>query len=82
VRKKVVMSKDEFIMAIRQGMYPGYAVRKHSSGEYPFSTRDKFKFNNLGQDLTFLINSFFHKNSRQIKPAEMVYLVKNPERIE
>jgi hypothetical protein len=48
VHKKIVMSKDEFVLAIRNGMYPGYAVRKHSSGEFPFSTRDKFKFNNLG----------------------------------
>jgi len=48
VRKKIVMSKDEFVLAIRNGKYPGYAVRKHSSGDFPFSTRDKFKFNNLG----------------------------------
>lgn len=48
VRKHVVMSKDEFIQAIRNGAYPGYAIRKQQSGEFPFSTRDKFSFNNLG----------------------------------
>ena len=48
IRKKVVMSKEDFILAIRKGGYPGYAVRKHYSGEFPYSTRDKFSFNNLG----------------------------------
>jgi hypothetical protein len=48
VRKKVVMSKTDFIVAIREGKYPGFAVRKHQSGEYPYSTRDRFSFNNLG----------------------------------
>ena len=48
VRKKVVMSKTDFIEAIRKGNYPGYAVRKHQSGEFPYSIRDKFSFNNLG----------------------------------
>lgn len=48
VRKKVIMSKSDFIAAIREGKYPGYAIRKHHSGEFPYSTRDKFSFNNLG----------------------------------
>jgi hypothetical protein len=48
VRKKVAMSKSDFINAIRKGKYPGYAVRKHQSGEFPYSTRDRFSFNNLG----------------------------------
>ncbi len=48
VRKKLVMSKDDFLQAIRQGRYPGYAIKKHYSGEFPYSTRDRFKFNNLG----------------------------------
>jgi hypothetical protein len=48
VRKKVVMTKTDFIKAIRKGNYPGYAIRKHHSGEFPYSTRDKFSFNNLG----------------------------------
>jgi hypothetical protein len=48
VRKKIVMSKTEFIHAIKNGNYPGYAVRRHQSGEFPYSTRDKFSFNNLG----------------------------------
>jgi hypothetical protein len=42
------MTKDDFIEAIRKGGYPGYAVRKHQSGEFPYSTRDRFSFNNLG----------------------------------
>lgn len=48
VRQKIVMSKAEFISAIRTGKYPGYAIRKHYSGEFPYSTRDKYSFNNLG----------------------------------
>lgn len=48
IRNKMVLSKDVFISEIRAGKYPGYAVRKHSSGEFPYSTRDKFTFNNLG----------------------------------
>ena len=47
-RQKIMMSKEEFIKFIREGKYPGYAVRKHQSGEFPYSTRDKFSFNNLG----------------------------------
>jgi hypothetical protein len=48
VRNKLVMSKDDFVLAIRSGKYPGYAIRKHYSGEFPYSTRDRFSFNNLG----------------------------------
>ena len=48
VRKKLLMTKENFISAIKQGKYPGYAVRKHLSGEFPYSTRDRFSFNNLG----------------------------------
>jgi hypothetical protein len=48
VRNKIVMSKNEFILAIKGGKYPGYAIRKHISGEFPYSTRDRFSFNNLG----------------------------------
>ncbi len=48
VRNKRMMTKELFIEAIRGGHYPGYAVRKHQSGEVPYSTRDKFSFNNLG----------------------------------
>ena len=48
VRNKRMMSKEQFIEAIRSGRYPGYAVRKHHSGEFPYSTRDRFSFNNLG----------------------------------
>jgi hypothetical protein len=48
VRKNSLMTKEDFISAIKQGKYPGYAVRKHQSGEFPYSTRDRFSFNNLG----------------------------------
>lgn len=48
VRSKIIMTKENFILAIKQGMYSGYAVRKHQSGEFPYSTRDRFSFNNLG----------------------------------
>lgn len=48
VGKKIVLSKEEFISNIRAGKYPEYAIRRHTSGEFPYSTRDKFKFNNLG----------------------------------
>lgn len=48
VRKKVLITKEYFILAIKQGKYPGYAVRKHQSGEFPFSIRDRYSFNNLG----------------------------------
>jgi hypothetical protein len=46
--KRIVMTKDEFLTAIKSGKYPGYAIKKHFLGEYPYSTRDKFSFNNLG----------------------------------
>lgn len=48
VHKKVLMTKENFISAIKQGKYPGYSVRKHQAGEFPYSTRDRFSFNNLG----------------------------------
>jgi hypothetical protein len=48
VRKKILMTKESFILSIKQGKYSGYAVRRHQSGEFPYSTRDRFSFNNLG----------------------------------
>lgn len=48
VRNKRMMTKEQFIESIKAGRYPGYAVKKHSSGEFPYSTRDRFSFNNLG----------------------------------
>jgi hypothetical protein len=48
VRLHIVMNKDEFLESIRKGKYPGYAIRKHHTGEFPYSTRDRFSFNNLG----------------------------------
>ena len=37
VRREVVMTKDNFIQGIKNGKFPGYAVRKHFSGEVPYS---------------------------------------------
>lgn len=48
IRQKIILSKQDFMQAIRLGKYPGYAIRKSESGEFPYSTRDKFSFNNLG----------------------------------
>jgi len=48
IRNKKLMTKEEFIKLIKAGKYPGYAIRKHNDGEFPYSTRDRFSFNNLG----------------------------------
>jgi hypothetical protein len=48
VRNKRMMTKEQFIESIKAGRYPGYAVRKHHAGKFPYSTRDRFSFNNLG----------------------------------
>ena len=45
IRNKRMMTKEQFIEFIKAGRYPGYAVRKHHSGEFPYSTRDRFSFN-------------------------------------
>lgn len=47
VRQRIVLSKEKFIEDIKAGKYLGYAVRKHPGGEFPYSKRDKFRFNNL-----------------------------------
>lgn len=48
VLNKRMMTKEQFIESIKAGRYPGYAVKKHHSGVFPYSTRDRFSFNNLG----------------------------------
>ncbi len=48
IKESKTGANTDFIDAIRKGKYPGYAVRKHQSGEFPYSTRDRFSFNNLG----------------------------------
>ena len=48
LRNRLLLNKAEFMQAIRDGKYPGYAIRKDGDGEFPYSTRDKHKFNNLG----------------------------------
>lgn len=47
-RNKRMMMKEQFIESIKAGRYPGYAVKKHHAVEFPYSTRDRFSFNNLG----------------------------------
>jgi hypothetical protein len=42
------MDRDEFVTAITQGQYPGYAVRRFNGINFPVSKRDKSKNNNLG----------------------------------
>ncbi len=48
VRNKRMMTKEQFVESIKEGRYPGYAVKKHNSGDFPYSTRDRYSFNNLG----------------------------------
>lgn len=48
VRKEVLMTKENFNLAIKKGKYPGYAIRKLQCGEFPCSTRDRYSFINLG----------------------------------
>lgn len=48
VYKGIVLSKDDFIEAIRNGKYPNYSLKVVDGVEIPISKRDRFKFNNLG----------------------------------
>lgn len=48
IRNRLLLGKADFMQAIRDGKYPGYAIRKDGESEFPYSTRDKYKFNNLG----------------------------------
>jgi hypothetical protein len=48
VDKKIVLSKEEFVVQINQGFYPDYSVKTIHGKETPVSKRDRFKFNNLG----------------------------------
>lgn len=46
--KKVVLSKFEFITAIKKGLYTEYEIRLMNGSEIPVAKRDHFNFNNLG----------------------------------
>lgn len=48
VYKKIIMNKDEFILAIKNNEYPNYSFKTVDGEEIPISKRDRFKFNNLG----------------------------------
>ena len=46
--KKIVMTKDEFLVEIKNGNYLNYSYKVVDGIEIPISKRDRFKFNNLG----------------------------------
>ena len=46
--KKIVMTKDEFLIEIKNGNYSSYSYKVVDGIEIPISKRDRFKFNNLG----------------------------------
>lgn len=46
--KKIVMTKDEFLIEIKNGNYSNYSCKVVDGIEIPISKRDRFKFNNLG----------------------------------
>lgn len=48
VHKKIIMTKEEFILAIKNHEYPNYSFKRVDGEEIPMSKRDRFKFNNLG----------------------------------
>jgi hypothetical protein len=41
------MSKDEFIVLIKNGVYPNYEIRKINNKETPISKKDNINSNNL-----------------------------------
>lgn len=48
VNKKTVLTKDEFLKMIKEGMYPNYSYKTVDGDEIPISKRDRYMFNNLG----------------------------------
>jgi len=48
INTKVVMTKEEFLAAIKFDQYPNYSFKTVDGIEFPISKRDRFKFNNLG----------------------------------
>lgn len=45
---KKVLTKAEFILAIKAGKYPNYSYRIVDGREIPVSKKDRYNFNNLG----------------------------------
>lgn len=48
VNKKTLLTKDEFLKMIKEGMYPNYSYKTVDGDEIPISKRDRYTFNNLG----------------------------------
>ncbi|MBT4791877.1 MAG: hypothetical protein HON90_09925 [Halobacteriovoraceae bacterium] len=48
INTKKIMSKEEFLAAIKFDKYPNYSFKTVDGVEVPISKRDRFKFNNLG----------------------------------
>lgn len=48
VHRELILSKDDFLKAIKAGEYPNYSYKTVDGIEIPISKRDRFKFNNLG----------------------------------
>ena len=47
IKTKQIMSKDEFIVLIKNGVYPNYEIRKINNKETPISKKDNINSNNL-----------------------------------
>ena len=48
IHKKTIMTKEEFVAAIKKNEYPNYSFKTVDGEEIPISKKDRFKFNNLG----------------------------------
>ena len=48
ISQKSIMTKEEFLVAIKNGDYAKYSFKIVDGEEIPISKRDRFKFNNLG----------------------------------
>lgn len=48
INKKIIMSKEKFLTAIKNNKYPNYSFKTVNGVEVLFSKKDRFKFNNLG----------------------------------
>lgn len=48
VGTKKFMTKKQFVSEIKNGIYPGYTVKRINGVETPVSKRDRLNFNNLG----------------------------------
>lgn len=48
VHEKNIMTREQFVEAIKENKYPNYTIKTVGGEEIPISKRDRFKFNNLG----------------------------------